>query len=498
MALILNVGFLNRVDVGMSNTESPEAAANKARDQQLRRFHRTDAGNASAFELLHGCDRFRYDHDKCKWLVWNGKFWERDKDDEADRAALDTARARLAAVAIGDGTSDDDIRWAQESESVTRRQAMLRSAQSIRSLATTTADFDRDPFLLTVGNGTLDLTTGKLRQFRPDNLITRSADVSFHPTAKAPRWHQFLAEVFAGDQELIQFVQRAVGYSLTGDTREQCLFILWGGGANGKSTFLETIIRLLGTHAATTPFSTVMVQRNPGSPRNDLAALHGARLVKASEAEHQSAFAESTVKEITGGDTITARFLFKEYFSYKPTGKFWLATNHRPEIRGTDDAIWRRIRLIPFMRQFSGTNKDALLREKLERELPGILAWAVQGCLDWQTDGLKSARTVETATLEYRQESDQAGRFIKDRCHLQLGERTPAKALYDAFVLWCASHCEKPLATNQFAVKLEERGLAGKRGRSGIVYLGVALIPVPTTGSPASTVKTKKEKADSK
>jgi putative DNA primase/helicase len=191
------------------------------------------------------------------------------------------------------------------------------------------------------------------------------------------------------------------------------------------------------------------------------------------------------VKEVTGGDTITARFLFKEHFSYKPTFKLWLATNHRPEIRGTDDAIWRRIRLIPFTRQFSGTNKDALLREKLERELPGILAWAVRGCLDWQVHGLKLARTVETATQEYRQESDQVGRFIKDRCHLQLGERMPAKTLYDDFVLWCASHSEKAFATNQFATKLEERGLKRKRGRSGVMYLGIALVTVAPTSTPA-------------
>jgi putative DNA primase/helicase len=481
----------------MSKSESPEAAAIKERNQQLRRFHRTDAGNAQAFELLHG-NRFRFDHDKGKWLVWNGKFWERDKDDEADRAALETARARLAAAVTFGDTDEDDISWALESESVSRRQAMMRSAQSIRSLATTTADFDRDPFLLTIGNGTLNLATGKLQQFRREDLITRSADVDFRPKAIAPRWQQFLTEVFAGDRELIQFVQRAVGYSLTGDTREQCLFILWGGGANGKTTFLETIIGILGTHAVTTPFSTVMVQRNPGSPRNDLAALHGARLVKASEAEHNSAFAEAIVKEITGGDTITARFLFKEYFSYKPTGKWWFSTNYRPEIRGTDDAIWRRIRLIPFIKKFSGPNKDPLLRGKLEEELPGILAWAVRGTGDWLRYGLKSARTVETATLEYRQESDQVGRFMKDRCHLQPGEQTPAKALYDAFVLWCAANHEKPLATNQFAAKLEERGLQKKRSSSGVVYLGVALLPVAHTGSPASNPENRKKRADGK
>jgi putative DNA primase/helicase len=385
-----------------------------------------------------------------------------------------------------------------DSESVSRRQAMLRSAQSIRSLATTMADFDRDPFLLTVGNGTLNLMTGKLEQFRPDDLTTRSADVNFRPSAQAPRWQQFLTEIFAGDRELIQFVQRAVGYSLTGDTREQCLFILWGGGANGKSTFLETIIRLLGTHAVTTPFSTVMVQRNPGSPRNDLAALHGARLVKASEAEHHSTFAESIVKEITGGDTITARFLFKEDFSYKPTFKLWLATNHRPEIHGTDDAIWRRIRLIPFTRQFSGANKDAGLREKLEKELPGILAWAVQGCLDWQRHGLNSARIVETATLEYRQESDQVGRFIKESCDLRHDGQTPAKELFDGFVGWCAKHQERPLAINQFALKLAERGIERKRVRSGVMYRGVALLPFTPSDPPALIPKNRKKSRNNK
>jgi putative DNA primase/helicase len=478
----------------MSKPESPEAAANKERNRQLRSFHRTDAGNAQAFELLHG-DRFRYDHDRCKWLVWNGRYWERDKDDEADRAALETARARLEAAASGDS---EEIDWALGSESVSRRQGMLTSAQSIRSLATTSADFDRDPFLLTVGNGTLNLATGKLRQFRPEDLITRSAEVSFRPTARAPRWYKFLTEVFADDRDLVQFVQRAVGYSLTGDTREQCLFILWGGGANGKSTFLETIICLLGSHAATTPFSTVMIQRNPGSPRNDLAALHGARLVKASEAEHKSTFSESTVKEITGGDTITARFLFKEHFSYKPTFKLWLATNHRPEIQGTDDAIWRRIRLIPFTRQFSGANKDAGLREKLERELPGILSWAVQGCLDWQEHGLKSPRTVEAATLEYRQESDQVGRFLKDRCHLQPAERTPGKTLYDAFVLWCGTHNEKALANNQFSAKLAERGLAKKRSSRAAIYLGVGLLPIAPADSPTPATKSKRKSKDRK
>jgi len=480
------------------NRESAEAAANKELRRQLRSFHNTDAGNAQALALLHADYRFRYDHDKCKWLIWNGKFWERDKDDEVDRAALETARARLMAAMAGSETDEDDITWALGSESVSRRQAMLRSAQSIRTLATTSADYDRDPFLLTVGNGTLNLNTGKLQPFRASDLITHATDVLYKEDAPSPRWQQFLTEVFADDHEVIQFVQKAVGYSLTGDTREQCLFILWGNGANGKSTFLETIIRLLGTLAATTPFSTVMVQRNPGGPRNDLAALHGARLVKASEAEQKNVFAESTVKEITGGDTITARFLFKEHFSYKPSWKLWLASNFRPDIRGTDDAIWRRIRLIPFTRQFSGTNKDAGLREKLERELPGILAWAVRGCLDWQRHGLKPPHPVESATLEYRQESDLLGRFIRDRCDLSQNCEIAAKELYEGFVEWCVKRQEKPLATNQFAMKLAERGIKRKRIRSGVVYLGVALLPNAPTDAAVSIPHNKKKRKGTK
>ena len=263
--------------------------------------------------------------------------------------------------------------WALRSESVYGRRATLESAQSIPALATIAEDYDRDPFLLTVGNGTIDLRTGHLRPSQPDDLITRATDVDYFPAATCPRWLQFLDEVFGGDEALISFISRAVGYSLTGDTREQCLFILWGGGANGKSTFLETVLKLVGRHSAITPFSSFLVQRNAGNPRNDVAKLHGARLVKAAESGKEGALDETIIKEITGGDTISARFLYQEFFEFKPTFKLWLATNHRPSIRGTDDAIWRRIRLIPFTRQFSGRNRDPKLLETLRGELPESL-----------------------------------------------------------------------------------------------------------------------------
>ena len=203
-------------------------------------------------------------------------------------------------------------------------------AKNFRNIATVATDYDRDLFLLTVGNGTLNLRSGELKPADPEDLITHGPPIEYDPSAKCARWHKFLDEIFAGDSDLIDFIQRAVGYSLTGDTREQCLFILHGNGANGKSTFLETVRRLLGSHATTTPFATFMVQRNVGSPRNDLAALVGARLVITSEAGEGAGFDEAVVKQITGQDTVSCRFLFGEFFQYVPQLKLWISTNYRP------------------------------------------------------------------------------------------------------------------------------------------------------------------------
>ena len=223
-----------------------------------------------------------------------------------------------------------------------------------------------------------------------------------------------------------------------------------------------------------------LVQRNPGNPRNDVAKLHGARLVKAAESQKEGALDEAIIKEITGGDTISARFLYQEFFEFKPTFKLWLATNHRPSIRGTDDAIWRRIRLIPFTRQFSGRNRDPKLLETLQGELSGILAWAVRGCLEWQRTGLGTPPVVETATLDYRRESDVLGRFMKERCMDGPKEQAAGKELYQAYVDFCAANGEKPESNNTFAKALAERGIKKKRGRKGTVYKGIGLVPQAT------------------
>jgi len=294
-----------------------------------------------------------------------------------------------------------------------------------------------------------------------------------------------LDEVFGGDHELIEYIRRAVGYSLTGDTREQCFFILFGTGANGKSTFIEIICKLLGTHAETAEFSTFLVRKDRGAPRNDVAKLHAARLVKASESQHMASIDEALIKEVTGEDTISARFLYREHFSFKPKFKIWLITNHKPEIRGTDPAIWRRVRLIPFSQQFEGPQRDPTLRKKLESELPGILAWAVEGCLSWQRQGLGEAPRVTQATLEYRQESDPIGRFLQDCCTQESRSTVPAGKLYGAYRNWCPEQSEKAVANNVFARGLATRGIAKTRTRKGVVYKGVALSPTAAVQAPA-------------
>ena len=354
---------------------------------------------------------------------------------------------------------------------------MLASAETIKSLATVAAHYDKDPLLFTAGNCTLDLRSGQPRECRPEDLVTRATPVPYLPDAQCPRWKSFLEQIFDGDKELIGFVKRAVGYALTGLTDEQVLFVLHGPGGNGKSSFVELLLSLVGTHGAITSFATFLVRQNPGSPRNDIAALHGARLVKAAESQDQAELDESVVKELTGSDSISARYLYHEPFTFKPNFKLFLITNHRPSIRGTDDAIWRRIRLIPFNRQFTGKNRDPKLREKLEAELPGILAWAVAGALEWQRVGLGNAPIIEKATLDYRQESDHFGRFLAERCIIQAKAQASGRELFDGYVEWCGRNREKPESNNTFAKTLAERGIRKKRTSKGTVYTGVCLRP---------------------
>lgn len=447
--------------------------------RDLAYYKLTDMGNGEAFVRVMG-NRYRLDHFQGKkgvgtWLRWSGQRWEIDVLGEVYRSAKLLARARAAAAeTIEDEAMRKQARqWTHASESRSRIEAMLWAASNIPPVSVTTMMFDVDPWLLSCGNGTLDLRTGKLGTAKPTDMIVRGTRVEYHPDAPAPRWQQFLQEVFDGNQAIIPFIQRAFGYTLTGDIREQVLFLCWGQGANGKGVLFNTFRNVLGALSEDTAFST-FEKKDKGDATNDLAKLAGARLVTSSEAGENRRMNEERVKLMTGDDPISCRFLFNEYFTYMPNYKVWLATNHKPVIKGTDRGIWRRIRLIPFNQCFEG-REDKELHAKLKAELPGILAWAVEGCRMWQEGGLQAPKEVMEATLEYQRESDTVGRFLEERTkQAQLGG-IGATALYQAFAAWCKANGEEAMTSTAFGRRMIEKGYV--REKFGTIrYKGLQLL----------------------
>jgi len=462
--------------------ELSEVLGNAEVLHDLAYYKQTDMGNGEAFVRVFG-NRYRLDHFQGKknqgtWLKWSGQRWEADLLGEVYRSAKLLARARAAAAeTIEDETVRKEARrWTHASEQRSRIEAMLWAASNIPPVSVTTMMFDEDPWLLSCGNGTLDLRTGELRTAKPSDMIIRGTRVEYHADAQAPRFEQFLQEVFAGNQDVISFIQRAVGYSLTGDIREQVLFLCWGCGANGKGVLFNALRDVMGTLADDTAFGTFEVKNSDSS--NDLAKLAGARLVTASETGENRRLNENRVKVMTGDDPITCRFLFNEYFTYVPNFKVWLATNHKPEIKGTDRGIWRRIRLIPFDVSFEG-REDKELHTKLKAELPGILAWAVAGCKAWQEGGLQAPKEVMDATSEYQHESDMVGRFLDERTEKAKIGGTGATALYQAFAGWAKTNGEDVISSTAFGRRLTEKGLV--KDKKGTVRYDGLLLKRPET-----------------
>lgn len=294
---------------------------------------------------------------------------------------------------------------------------MVELAQSEPGIAVHHTALDSAPWLLNCRNGTIDLKTGTPHPHDRAQLLTKQIDVDYDPAAPAPRWARFIERITDGDPELATYMQRAAGYTLTGDVSEQCLFFCYGNGANGKSTYVETLAALLGNFWLKAPTEMLMQQRSGGGGvPNDVARLPGARMVVAAEVSEGGRIDEAKVKDLTGGDTLIARFMRAEFFEFRPVFKLWLYGNHKPQIRGTDNGIWRRIRLIPFTATIPEAERDPALAEKLRVELAGILAWAVRGCLAWQAEGLTAPVAVKAATDTYRAEMDAIGAFLLDSC----------------------------------------------------------------------------------
>jgi putative DNA primase/helicase len=437
-------------------------------------YNLTDLGNARRLVHRHGRN-LRYCWLWRKWLVWDGKRWVKDDTGEVYRLAKETVSSiyQEAAEAPNDEARKELGKHATRSEAGARIKEMVDLARS--DVPVMPDELDASPDLLNTESGTIDLRTGELREHRREDLTTKIAPTTYRPDAAAPTWEAFLERVLPGE-DLRAFVQRAVGYSATGDTSEQCMFINHGGGANGKSTFQEAIAAALGDYAMRAPTEMLLAKRSDGVP-NDVARLKGARFVSASETEEGRRLAESRIKDLTGQDTITARFMKAEWFDFAPTHKLWLSTNHKPEIRGTDAAIWRRIRLVPWAVTIPPAEQDKKLPIALRHELAGILAWVVRGCLQWRREGLQAPDEVRKATGEYRAEMDVLAGFLVECCELDTGHWEYAKDLYECYKRWCDENGERPEPQRKFGGRLGERGFQRDRGgsRGAGIWRGVRL-----------------------
>lgn len=434
-------------------------------------FPWSDAGNSERFITDHG-DDVRFCHPWRAWLIWDGTRWRTDESGEVVKRAKETVR-RMLRTAV-----DDDrkfLTFALASERDARLRAMLALAQPERPVLP--GELDVDPWMLNVANGTVDLRDGELHPHRPEQLLTKLAPVEFDATAESPRWQAFLEQIFAGDQEFVAFVRRLVGVSLTGTPGAQKLPICWGTGANGKSTFLAVLQRLLGDYAHQAPPEILMLRDGVGGATPDLADLQGRRFVATVETGEGRRLDEALVKTLTGGDAITARRLYQAPFTFQPSHTIWLSTNHLPQVRGTDHALWRRLAIVHFtvtIRPEDQRDQHELIAELLE-EAPGILAWAVAGCLEYQRDGLGEPETVKVATSDYREEQDVLAGFLADICVVTPSARAKAGDLYAAYTAWCAENHERAIPQRGFGMRLRDRGFTDTRTGKARFWVGIGL-----------------------
>jgi putative DNA primase/helicase len=443
--------------------------------------HLTDAGNSLRFTEDHK-DELIYVKGP-GWHVWDGKRWLMD-DDAAYRAAKETARRiRYEAAAIQDDKADAAFKWAKNSESRGRIEAMIHLASKgeIESmgLVRPVECLDADPHLLNCANGTINLKTGRRHEHRREQYLTHLIGIPYDPKARAPLWEKTLREIFSKDDELIAYVQRALGYSATGEANpEKCFFIAHGSGDNGKSLLLEIVMLVLGdlSHvAAADTFVTANMKH--GNIQNDLASMRGARLVRVPETGDGERLARQVIKTVTGGDTIKARFLYKEHFAYLPQFKIWIATNHLPAVPHTDKAAWSRIKVIPFLREFTAKEQNKKLRAQLAKELPGVLTWIVRGAYDWYKSGLgELPLAVAEATFDYRASQDTVGRFLLEALVDDEHGVIAKPETYREYTEWCRSEGVQSIGRTTFYAAMRERGHhETKDGFGNYVFRGLRL-----------------------
>lgn len=434
-------------------------------DGKPKKFMNTEYGNAERLVAKYG-EKIRYEKGSGQWYIYDDRRFKRDEVGKIEQMAKRVVRDiyKEAKEMEDEDERKETAKWAASSESRNKISATIALAGTEPGVGIPQDYFDKNPLLLNLKNGVFNLDTWELLYHSHEQRITQATEISYEADAECPRWEAFLDTVFDKNEDMVEFIQRAVGYSLSGLTSEQCLFFCYGTGKNGKSVFFEVMKMLFCDYYQKAPTEMLLAKKNDGGASNDIARLRSARMVVATELPANKRFDESKIKDLTGQETITARFLYGEFFEFYPTHKLWISGNHKPIITGTDEGIWRRINLIPFTIMIPPERRRPMeeLLGEFRAELSGILQWALEGFYFYRTDGgLKTPQQVIDATNDFRSDMDVIGGFIEQEIETEREAATPFTEVYARYAEWCSENGEYVQKARTFNQQMRERGYEG-------------------------------------